>query len=167
MNKSDTGMPSSKLSRTERFMLFLEHEGNKRLRSLGTALYRLTAGRITPRGRDVLLLTTRGRKSGRQHTVMLQGFRDGASVVLAAVNAGRSSNPDWFRNLETTPQATVELKDRCFEVRAERLSADEAAAYWPRILQRAPTYALFLKATNRSIPLMRLIPVTPDEAALQ
>src|SRR5919112_310133 len=109
MNTSSTRIASTKLSRRDRFALFLEHEGNRRLRSLGTALYRLTGGRFTPRSRDVLLLTTRGRKSGREHTVMLQGFRDGASLVLAAVNAGRPSDPDWFRNLAVTPEATVEL----------------------------------------------------------
>jgi deazaflavin-dependent oxidoreductase (nitroreductase family) len=144
----------------------LEHEGNKRLRGLGTALYRLTRGRFTPSDRDVLLLTTRGRKSGREHTVMLQGFRDGANLVLAAVNAGRPSNPDWFRNLATTPEATVELKGRTFRVRAEQLSAEEVACWWPRVLLRAPTYELFLKARGRAIPLVRLVPIGSGEGAL-
>jgi deazaflavin-dependent oxidoreductase (nitroreductase family) len=165
MSTTSARIPSTKRSLRDRFTLFLEHEGNKRLRGLGTALYRLTDGRFTPRNRDVLLLTTRGRKSGRERTVLLQGFRDGTDLVLAAVNSGRSSHPDWFRNLEAFPEATVELKGRTFRVRAEQVPADEAAAFWPRILQRAPTYALFLKATRRSIPLVRLVPVGPDEAA--
>lgn len=129
-------------------------------------LYRLTGGRLTPRDRDVLVLTTRGRKSGRQHTVLVQGFRDGVSLVIAAVNAGRSSNPDWFRNLETTPEATVQLKGKTFRVRAEHLSAEEAAAWWPRILQRAPTYELFLKASKRRVPLVRVVPTGPGLGAM-
>ena len=165
MKASGTRNLSTSLSRRDRFALFLEHEGNKRLRSLGTALYRLTGGRITPRGRDVLLLSTRGRRSGRDHTVMLQGFRDGETLVLAAVNAGRPSDPDWLRNLEATPEATVELKGRTFRVRAERLSAEEAASWWPRILQRAPSYDLFLKASGRRVPLVRLVPIGPGEGA--
>lgn len=159
MKTSGTKASSTNLSRKDRMLLFLEHEGNKRFRGLGTALYRLTGGRFTPRDWDVVLLTTRGRKSGREHTVMLQGFRDGANLVIAAVNAGRSSNPDWFRNLETTPEATVEFKGETFRVRAEHLSAEEAAAWWPRILRRAPTYELFLRASKRSVPLVRLVTI--------
>jgi deazaflavin-dependent oxidoreductase (nitroreductase family) len=94
-------------------VLFLEHEGNKRLRSLVAVLYRLTGGRFTPRNRDVLLLTTRGRKSGREHTVLLQSFRDGAkNMVAVAANSSRSSHPDWFHNLKATPTARVEIMDR-------------------------------------------------------
>jgi deazaflavin-dependent oxidoreductase (nitroreductase family) len=159
MSTPGTRVPPTSLSRRDRFALFLEHEGNRRLRSLGTALYRLTGGRFTPRSRDILLLTTRGRKSGREHTVMLQGFRDGERLVLAAANAGRPTDPDWFRNLAATPEATVELKGQTFRVRAERLPAEEAEAWWPRILRRAPSYDLFLKASGRGIPLVRLTPI--------
>lgn len=166
METSGAKSSATNLSRKDRMLLFLEHEGNRRLRGLGTALYRLTGGRFTPRDRDVVLLTTRGRKSGRQHTVLVQGFRDGASLVIAAVNAGRSSNPDWFRNLETTPEATVELKGKTFRVRAEHLPAEEAAAWWPRILRKAPTYELFLKASERRVPLVRLVPIRPGQGAL-
>jgi F420H(2)-dependent quinone reductase len=166
MSTSSTRVASIKLSRRDRFTLFLEHEGNRRLRSLGTALYRLTSGRFTPRSRDVLLLTTRGRKSGRQHTVILQGFRDGTSLVLAAVNAGRTSDPDWFCNLGVSPEATVELKGRTFRARAERLSAEETERWWPQILHRAPSYDLFLKASKRTIPLVRLVPMELDRKAL-
>jgi F420H(2)-dependent quinone reductase len=137
----------------------LEREGNKRLRGLGTGLYRLTGGRITPRDRDVLLLTTRGRKSGREHTVLLQAFRDGEDLILVAANAGGPNLPDWFRNLEATPTARVELMDRTLRVRAERLPDEEAAAFWPGILRRAPTYARYRKAAGRAIPLVRLVPV--------
>jgi hypothetical protein len=42
-------------------------------------------------------------------------------------------------------------------VRAEQLSAEEAAAFWARILRRAPSYARYLKATARAIPLVRLV----------
>lgn len=95
---------------------------------------------------------------------MLQDFRDGASLLLAAVNAGRPSDPDWYRNLEVTPEATVELKGRTFRVRAERLSTEEAANWWPQILLRAPSYGLFLKVSNRTIPLVRLTPISGTSA---
>lgn len=54
MNMSGTRSPSTNLSRKDRALLFLEHEGNKRLRSLGTILYRLTGGRFTPGDRGAM-----------------------------------------------------------------------------------------------------------------
>lgn len=151
--------PANGLSRKDRALLLLEQEGNKRFRSLGTVLYRLTNGRSMPRNRDVLLLTTRGRTSGREHTVILQSFPDGENMVLVAANSGRTSHPDWFHNLKATPTARVEIKDQTLRVRAERLPEDEAADFWALILQRAPSYARYRKATRRTIPLVRLVPI--------
>lgn len=165
MKASETKPPSTNLSRKDKLLLLLEREGNRRLRSLGTVLYRLTGGRFAPRDRDVLLLTTRGRKSGREHTVLLQSFPDGENMVVVAANSGRPSHPDWFLNLEAAPTARVEIKDRTLRVRAEQLSAEEVAALWPRILRRGPTYARYRKATGRAIPLVRLVPIGSDEGA--
>jgi deazaflavin-dependent oxidoreductase (nitroreductase family) len=123
-------------------------------------LYRLSQGRITRLWKvDVLVLTTRGRRSGRQRTVMLQFFADGAHMVVVAANTGRPSHPGWFHNLMATPTARVEAMGSTLQVRAEELSADEAAAFWPRILHRAPGYARYQQATDRTIPLVRLIPL--------
>jgi deazaflavin-dependent oxidoreductase (nitroreductase family) len=146
-------------------LLLLEHEGNKRLRSLGTGLYRLTAGRFAPRNRDVLLLTTRGRKSGHEHTVLLQFFPDGRDMIVVAANSGRPSQPDWLYNLKATPIAYVEVMDRTLRVRAEQLPDEERAAFWPRILRHAPSYARYRKATSRIIPLVRLVPIGSEEGA--
>ena len=137
----DRGRPmaaGSGLSRTERFTLLLEREGNKRLRRLGTALYRRSSGQIAPRGRDVLLLTTRGRRSGREHTVLLQFFPDRDGLVVVAANSGRPALPDWYRNLMAAPPSMVEVGARRTPVRPVELGPDEAAAVWPRILRRAP-----------------------------
>jgi F420H(2)-dependent quinone reductase len=163
MKTFDARSSSANLSRKDRMVLFLEYEGNKRLRKLGTVLYRLTGGRFTPRNpdRDVILLTTRGRKSGREHTVLLQAFPDGENVVVVAANSGRSSHPDWFYNLKATPTAQVESGERTLRVRAEELSDEEADAFWPRILRCAPGNSRYRKATTRAIPLVRLVPTGP------
>jgi deazaflavin-dependent oxidoreductase (nitroreductase family) len=123
-------------------------------------LYRLTGGRIArPRKVDVLILTTRGRRTGKTRTVLLQFFRDGANLVIVAANSGRSSHPGWFYNLKATPTVRVQVMDRILQVRAEELSSDEAIAFWPRILRVAPSYERYQQATNRTIPLVRLVPV--------
>jgi hypothetical protein len=52
-------------------------------------------------------------------------------------------------------------QERLLRVRAEELPDEEAAAFWPRLLRRAPSYARYRKATSRAIPLVRLIPIEP------
>jgi deazaflavin-dependent oxidoreductase (nitroreductase family) len=108
---------------------------------------------------DALLLTTRGRRSGRERTVVLQYFRDGDSMVLAAANDGGASHPGWYHNLRSEPAARVEVMGRALAVRAVVLPPDEAAAFWPRILARDPTYERYRRATDRSIPVVRLVPL--------
>lgn len=142
----------------EKVVLSLNYELDKRLGGLGVGLYRLTGGRIA-RKVDVLILTTRGRRTGKTRTVLLQFFRDGANMVIVAANSGRSSHPGWFYNLKTTPVAQVQVKHRILQVRTQELTTGEATAFWPRILRVAPTYARYQQATSRTIPLVRLVPI--------
>jgi len=87
-----------------------------------------------------LLLTTRGRRSGRERTVVLQFFPGGNAMVVAAANGGGASHPGWYFNLKADPVARVEVMGRTIAVRAAELPADEAAAWWQRILRRDPSY---------------------------
>jgi len=151
---------SNGLSLKERVALYLNYELDKRLGGLGIGLYRLTGGRITNLWKvNVLILTTRGRKTGKIRTVLLQFFRDGENMVIVAANSGRSSHPGWFYNLKATPNVRVQVMDRPFQVHAEEMTDDEAIAFWPRVLSIAPTYERYRRATNRIIPLMRLVPI--------
>lgn len=155
--------PAPAVSSIERLTLLAEHVGNKRFRRLGTALFRRAGGRLRPGGHDVLLLTTRGRRSGRGHTVLLQYFPDDDGMVVVAANSGRTALPDWYLNLMAGPQATVEIGGRSSRVHPVELTTDEADAVWPRILRKAPTYDRYLRAAGRAIPLVRLVTVqSPD-----
>jgi deazaflavin-dependent oxidoreductase (nitroreductase family) len=84
-------------------------------------------------------------------------------MIIVAANSGRPAHPDWYHNLKAMPTVRVEIMGRTLRVRAEELSAEDAAALWPRILRRAPSYARFRKATNRTIPIVRLIPIEPSD----
>jgi deazaflavin-dependent oxidoreductase (nitroreductase family) len=148
------------LSLWDRISMFVEHQLDTRLEPLGVFLFRLTRGRIAEMVKapgDVLALTTRGRKSGKPRTVVLLGFRDGSDMVVVAANTGEPRHPGWYYNLKANPHARMELNGVTLDVRAEELSPEEAAAFWPRILQTAPKYARYPKRTTRVIPLMRLI----------
>jgi deazaflavin-dependent oxidoreductase (nitroreductase family) len=145
----------------ERIRTRIEHEVDTRSVGVGAWLLRLTKGRIVrPWHRQALILATSGRRSGLERTVPLQFFPDGDDMIVVAANSGLPSPPGWYFNLTANPRARVEVGDRTLVVRAEELTADEAAAFWPRVLQVAPDYARYPKRTSRRIALIRLVPVT-------
>jgi deazaflavin-dependent oxidoreductase (nitroreductase family) len=139
--------------------LFIGRGLDKRLSAFGVWVYRRTRGGITrPWKVDALLLTTCGRRSGRQRTVVLQFFPDGDAMIVAAANDGGETHPGWYFNLQANPAARVEVMGRAIAVRADELPADEAAAWWQRILVRAPGYERYTRATRRQFPIIRLVP---------
>jgi deazaflavin-dependent oxidoreductase (nitroreductase family) len=150
----------------ERIRTRVEHEVDTRSVGLAAGLIRLTKGHLARLWRrQVLLLTTRGRKSGLERTVPLQFFPDGDDMIVVAANSGLPSRPGWYFNLTANPLARVEVRGRTLRVRAEELSAEEAAAFWPRVLQIAPDYARYSKRTSRRIPMIRLVPIGSGEGA--
>ncbi len=74
-------------------------------------LYRLTSGRIGGRmqGLQVLLLTTKGRRTGRDRTVGLGTFEQDEAYVVVASNAGADVHPGWFFNLRSEPHVSISL----------------------------------------------------------
>jgi deazaflavin-dependent oxidoreductase (nitroreductase family) len=154
--------PRRGISRKERAALLVHRGLDRWLSPLGVWVYRRTRGGITaPWKVDALLLTTRGRRSGKERTVVLQFFPDGEAMIVAAANDGGASHPGWYFNLVAKPAARVQVMGRSIDVRAEELPPDEAAGWWERILRRDPTYERYARATSRSIPIMRLVPVVP------
>jgi len=157
--------PMGRLSRRERGLLLLHRLLDKWLTPLGVWLLRRTRGGLArPWKADVLLLTTRGRRSGRERTVVLQYFSDGETTVVTAANDGGDAYPGWYHNLSADPWAWIEVDGRRTAVRTEELPVDEAAVWWSRIVERDPSYARFRRATKRPFPVLRLASVTPDGA---
>ena len=158
------------LSRRERIVLSIHRGLDKWLTPLGTWMMRRTKGGFT-HGRiarvlgtspdvHVLLLTTHGRHSGKERTVILQFFPDGDAMIVAAANDGGSSHPGWYHNLKGDASARVEVMGRRMPVRAEELPAPAAADWWQRILRLSPTYEIYQRATERTFPIIRLVPTS-------
>ena len=107
---------------------------------------------------DALLLTTRGVAPGRS---------DGGPAVLSR-RGGHAPRGRQYRRAVASrlvlqprrrPGGARGGHGRTIAVRAEVLPADAAAAWWPQILRRAPTYERYVRATSRTIPIVRLVPV--------
>jgi len=124
-------------------------------------LYRATGGRIGGKMNrvDVLLLTTTGRKSGKQRTVPLVYIRDGSAYMITASAGGADKHPGWFFNVRGNPQATIEVKDKRISVVAEVAGPEKKPELWARLVEVAPGFAGYQKRTSRDIPMVILHPV--------
>ena len=121
-------------------------------------LYRSSNGAIGGRlaNSPVLLLTTTGRRSGRQRTVPLLYLMDGPNVVLVASNGGAVKHPTWWLNLQSTPEAWIQIKGNRRRVKAEQASSAEKQRLWPRLTAMYPGYKRYQEITDRDIPVVIL-----------
>lgn len=130
----------------------------KMLSTLHTMLYRATSGLIGRRlvNNDMLLLTTTGRTSGRQHTVPLLYLRSDDRLIVIASYGGRQEHPEWYRNLLNERRASVQIKGERRDVVADTMEPLERAEWWPRIVDAYGDYAVYQSRTDREIPVLWL-----------
>ncbi len=123
-------------------------------------LFQLTNGKIGGRfGKvDILLLTTKGRKSGQKRTVPLQFFRDGEDLVLVASNAGDDHHPAWWLNLQANPKGLVQIGGDKKKIEARKATPEEHTRIWPNVTAVYPGYDEYQTRTTREIPLVLLRP---------
>jgi deazaflavin-dependent oxidoreductase (nitroreductase family) len=105
-----------------------------------------------------LLLTTTGRKSGRELTMPLIFGRHGGDYVVVASKGGAPEHPAWYLNLAAHPQVRVQVKGEVFAARARTASRQERAALWPLMVQIYGPYEQYQQSTDREIPVVLLTP---------
>jgi len=123
------------------------------------ALYRASGGRLGGRvskGVPVLLLTTSGRKTGKQRTTPLLYVEEGDRYVVVASVGGAPSHPAWYLNLRSNPAATIQVGGRKVAVTAETAGPEERARLWSRVTQIWPRYDDYQAKTRREIPVVIL-----------
>lgn len=107
-----------------------------------------------------LLLTTTGRRSGREIVSPLYfAEQDGRYIVIGSY-AGSDSHPKWYLNLVADPSVTVQILGDRFPATARTADAAEKQALWPLMGDTFPFYNDYLGATDRDIPLVLLERVT-------
>ncbi|MDQ3502002.1 MAG: nitroreductase family deazaflavin-dependent oxidoreductase [Actinomycetota bacterium] len=107
---------------------------------------------------DMLLLSTRGRRTGKRHEVPLLYLRDEGRLVVIASYGGRTQNPDWYENLRADPLVVVQADGQRFDARATVLAGPERDTWWRRFVEAYPGYSGYQKRTDRSIPIVVLEP---------
>ncbi len=126
-----------------------------------TWVYRKSGGRVMGEvglGRKILLLTTRGRKSGVVRTSPLVYMPDGDRFVIYGSNGGQEVPPAWFCNLQSGPDAEVEVGSQCSPVRAHVAEGAEAERLLPLAHAYNPHWAGYQQRCRRRIPLVVLSP---------
>ena len=107
-------------------------------------------------GRDLLLLTTRGRKSGRSHTTPMVYTRDGDRLLVYASKGGAPNHPDWYLNLVADPHVVVEVGSEHFDAIATPLVGEERDRGFAQQVERRPQFGEYQAQTSRVIPVVAL-----------
>ncbi|WP_329007532.1 nitroreductase family deazaflavin-dependent oxidoreductase [Micromonospora rifamycinica] len=103
-----------------------------------------------------LLLTTRGRRSGKLRRTALIYGRDGADYLVVASQGGAPQHPSWYLNLLDDPEAEVQVGAETFAVRARTAEPAERATMWPAMTAIWPAYDEYQSRTDREIPVVVL-----------
>jgi deazaflavin-dependent oxidoreductase (nitroreductase family) len=105
----------------------------------------------------VLLLTTVGRRTGKQRTSPLTYFEEDGTIILVASYGGRPHNPAWFDNLVAAGEGEVTIGREHRRLRAREATPEERDRWWPRIVETYDGYAKYQAKTEREIPLALLV----------
>ena len=104
-----------------------------------------------------LLLTTRGRRTGKLRRTALMYGEDAGRYLLVPSNGGSATHPAWYLNLAADPEVTLQVRAETFAARARTATPAEQADLWPIVAKAFPTYDKYLKtaaAKGREIPLV-------------
>ena len=118
-------------------------------------LYKSTGGEMLVVGGSsdrILLLTTKGRRSGKDRTVPVFYLRDGDRVVVCNVNPGFERTNPWVLNIRANPTVYLQISKDRSRYRAYELSDSELLEYWPRLVELWPAYqSHFDKSGKRAV----------------
>ncbi|GAA3247105.1 F420H(2)-dependent quinone reductase [Pseudonocardia petroleophila] len=115
-----------------------------------------TTESVDIKGRPVILLTTRGVKSGKLRKVPLMRVEHDGEYAIVASLGGAPKHPVWYHNVKADPH--VELQDGTVtkDYDAQEITGEEKAIWWERGVAAFPDYADYQEKTDREIPVFKL-----------
>lgn len=108
------------------------------------------------RGTRILLLTTRGRKTGVERTTPLIFEPHGDDYLIVASRGGTDEPPGWYVNLRAEPDVQVQIRGDVFRAHARDATADEKPEMWRKMAAVWPDYDEYQRKTDRQIPVVVL-----------
>jgi deazaflavin-dependent oxidoreductase (nitroreductase family) len=107
-------------------------------------------------GRELLILTTKGAKSGETRENPLAFTRTGDDYVIVASKGGAPTNPSWYHNLVADPEVSVEVHGQSFKARARVTEGEERDRLFEAHADYMPGFRDYQKNTKRRIPVVVL-----------
>ena len=112
------------------------------------------ANTLRDTGLPIIVVTTRGNKSGKIRKTPLMRVEHEGEYALVASMGGAPKHPVWYYNLKANPEAvTIQDGPEPFDVRVRELSGEERADWWRRAVAAYPPYAEYQEKTEREIPV--------------
>ena len=128
-------------------------------------LFRLSGGRLlgSLEGSGVLILVTKGRKSGKPRLSPLLYFRfeEAGDLIVVASNYGQDRHPAWYLNVVADPTVTVEAGGEQFAADARIAQGEERSALYERVVAQNSRFAAYRAGTRRQIPVVALCRAEP------
>ena len=112
----------------------------------------------TMRGVPIIVLWTKGRKSGAIRKTPLMRVNDGDRYAVVASQGGAPEHPEWYLNLEADPSVSLQDGPDVRDYVAHTASPQEKAEWWPKATAVWPDYDAYQEKTDREIPLVVLEP---------
>ncbi len=117
--------------------------------------FRANGGKVEGWG-DLILLTTKGAKSGQERIYPLMSVPYGDTYLAVASKGGAPKNPLWYNNLVANPDVTVEVGTEKFAATARQLSGEEREKAFAEAIEVFPNYKKYQENTQREIPVFLL-----------
>ena len=119
--------------------------------------FRKLKGRVPARKSPILLLTSKGARTGRERVNPLNYSKDGDRFVVMASKGGASTHPDWYHNLVAHPQVVVEAEGERFDATARVSSGAERARLLKIHTSAMPFFGAYeRRVKRRQIPIITL-----------
>ncbi|GAA5123070.1 nitroreductase family deazaflavin-dependent oxidoreductase [Pseudonocardia adelaidensis] len=118
-----------------------------------------TTESVSINGMSVVLLTTRGVKSGKLRKVPLMRVEHEGVYAIVASLGGAPKHPVWYHNVKAEPHVELQDGTETKDFRAREVTGEEKAIWWKRAVAAYPPYADYQKKTTREIPLFVLEPI--------
>jgi deazaflavin-dependent oxidoreductase (nitroreductase family) len=119
--------------------------------------YESSGGRAASTLRDtglpIIVVTTRGNKSGKLRKTPLMRVEHDGEYALVASMGGAPKNPVWYHNLKAHPRAAVQDGAEAFDVDVREADGDDRGVWWERAVAAYPPYADYQAKTERTIPV--------------
>jgi deazaflavin-dependent oxidoreductase (nitroreductase family) len=109
-------------------------------------------------GHPLLIMTSKGAKTGESRRAILTFSRDGDDYVVAGTASGAPTTPSWVHNVRTNPDVEIEAEDRTFRATATVVEGPERDVLWDRHVEALPHFAEYPEKSGRVIPMVRLTP---------